>query len=168
MNVTATGQSYVEFKFKNVTTTDTFQVSGVQPSPPEPHLPLPRHFPPTLRPYAVPLHMLARQRLGLLTVCVFLCVLTGTNPGDGRGGAQPQPGQPDCVRQHQWLSGAVPSMLAVTSHVHRLLEGRRNVRSLPHASAAVLSLGQPVRWLAVQHLCCEVCAPDCGRCWTAS
>lgn len=64
MNVTATGQSYVEFKFKNVTTTDTFQVSGVQPSPPEPHLPLPRHFPPTLRPYAVPLHMLARQDSG--------------------------------------------------------------------------------------------------------
>jgi hypothetical protein len=30
VNVTATGQSYVEFKFKNVTTTDTFQVNAVQ------------------------------------------------------------------------------------------------------------------------------------------
>jgi hypothetical protein len=30
VNVTATGQSYVEFKFKNVTTTDTFQVRSEQ------------------------------------------------------------------------------------------------------------------------------------------
>jgi hypothetical protein len=44
-NVTATGQSYVEFKFKNVTTTDTFQVSPVRPLLPVGGRSAPRHLP---------------------------------------------------------------------------------------------------------------------------
>lgn len=39
VNVTATGQSYVEFKFKNVTTTDTFQVNTLQVLLPEHYSP---------------------------------------------------------------------------------------------------------------------------------
>jgi hypothetical protein len=44
----------------------------------------------------------------VLTLCVCPCVPAGADTGDGRGGAQPQPGQPHRVCQHQRLSGAVP------------------------------------------------------------